>query len=53
MLDFGAGQKDYATRLKKDGYRIDAIEFFHRKDGADVIDEKEIRQDCADDVDTF
>ena len=48
VLDFGAGQKDYATRLKKEGYRIDAIEFFHRKDGADVIDEKEIRQDCAD-----
>ena len=48
VLDFGAGQKDYATRLKKEGYLIDAIEFFHRKDGADVIDEKEIRQDCAD-----
>lgn len=47
VLDFGAGQKDYASRLKKDGYRIDAIEFFHRKDGADVIDEKEIRQDCS------
>ena len=28
VLDFGAGQKDYATRLKKDGYLIDAIEFF-------------------------
>ena len=48
MLDFGAGQKDYAVRLKKEGYLIDAIEFFHRKDGADIIDEKEIRQDCAD-----
>lgn len=48
VLDFGAGQKDYATRMKKEGYLIDAIEFFHRKDGADVIDEKEIRQDCAD-----
>ena len=47
ILDFGAGQKDYATILKKKGYLIDAIEFFHRKDGADIIDEKEIRQDCA------
>ena len=46
ILDFGAGQKDYATMLKNKGYRIDAIEFFHRKDGADVIDEREIRQDC-------
>lgn len=48
VLDFGAGQKDYATMLKKQGYNIDAIEFFHRKDGKDIIDEKEIRQDCAD-----
>lgn len=48
ILDFGAGQKDYATMLQKKGYRIDAIEFFHRKDGADIIDEKEIRQDCKD-----
>ena len=40
ILDFGAGQKDYATILKKKGYLIDAIEFFHRKDGADIIDEK-------------
>ena len=47
VLDFGAGQKDYATMLQKKGYRIDAIEFFHRKDGADIIDEREIRQDCA------
>lgn len=47
ILDFGAGQKDYATMLKKKGYLIDAIEFFHRKDGIDIIDEKEIRQDCA------
>lgn len=46
VLDFGAGQKDYAIMLKKKGYHIDAIEFFHRKDGADIIDEKEIRQDC-------
>ena len=46
ILDFGAGQKDYATMLQKKGYMIDAIEFFHRKDGADIIDEKEIRQDC-------
>lgn len=48
VLDFGAGQKDYATMLRKKGYHIDAIEFFHRKDGEDIIDEKEIRQDCAD-----
>lgn len=47
ILDFGAGQKDYATMLKAKGYHIDAIEFFHRKDSEDVIDEKEIRQDCS------
>lgn len=45
-LDFGAGQKDYATMLAKKGYKIDAIEFFHRKDHADVIDVAEIRKDC-------
>ena len=48
ILDFGAGQKDYAIFLKKRGYNIDAIEFFHRKDNIDAIDEKEIRRDCAD-----
>lgn len=48
ILDFGAGQKDYAIFLKKRGYYIDAIEFFHRKDNIDAIDEKEIRRDCAD-----
>lgn len=48
ILDFGAGQKDYATMLKGNGYHIDAIEFYHRKDGEDIIDEREIRQDCAD-----
>lgn len=48
VLDFGAGQKDYAMSLRKKGYHIDAIEFFHRKAGVDIIDEKEIRQDCAD-----
>ena len=47
ILDFGAGQKDYATMLKKKGFHIDAIEFFHRKDGADIIDEAEIRKDCS------
>lgn len=48
ILDFGAGQKDYATMLKGNGYHIDAIEFYHRKDGEDIIDEREIRHDCAD-----
>lgn len=47
VLDFGAGQKDYATMLQNKGYCIDAIEFFHRKDKEDIIDEKEIRMDCA------
>lgn len=46
ILDFGAGQKDYAMMLKSNGYNIDAIEFFHRKDNEDIIDEREIRQDC-------
>lgn len=46
ILDFGAGQKDYAMMLKKKGYQIDAIEFFHRKDSVDAIDEQEIREDC-------
>lgn len=45
ILDFGAGHKDYATKLKSNGYDIDAIEFYHRKVGSNYIDEKEIRQD--------
>lgn len=47
ILDFGAGQKDYAIYLRKKGYKIDAIEFFHRQDNVDAIDEKEIRDDNA------
>lgn len=47
ILDFGAGHKDYATKLKKQGYNIEAIEFYHRKEGSNYIDEKEIRRDFA------
>lgn len=47
ILDFGAGQKDYAIYLRKKGYKVDAIEFFHRQDNVDAIDEKEVREDNA------
>lgn len=47
VLDFGAGHKDYATKLARMGYKIDAIEFYHRRKGSNLIDEKEIRKDFA------
>ena len=47
VLDFGAGHKDYATKLARLGYKIDAIEFYHRREGSNFIDEKEIRKDFA------
>jgi ParB family chromosome partitioning protein len=47
VLDFGAGHKDYATKLARMGYKIDAIEFYHRREGSNLIDEKEIRKDFA------
>ncbi len=45
ILDFGAGQKDYAKMLNEKGYNIHAIEFFHRKPGKDSIWVDEIRRD--------
>ena len=45
ILDFGAGQKDYAKMLDAKGYNIHAIEFFHRKPGKDSIWVDRIRRD--------
>ena len=45
ILDFGAGQKDYAKMLNAKGYNIHAIEFFHRKPGKDSIWVDQIRRD--------
>lgn len=45
ILDFGAGQRDYAKMLDKKGYRIHTIEFFLRKPGNDTIWTDEIRRD--------
>lgn len=45
ILDFGAGQRDYAKMLDGKGYRIHAIEFFLRKPGQDIIWTDEIRRD--------
>ena len=38
ILDFGAGQKDYATRLKKQGFNITAIEPYYQRPGTNEID---------------
>ena len=45
ILDFGAGQRDYAKMLDEKGYRIHTIEFFLRKPGNDTIWTDEIRKD--------
>lgn len=45
ILDFGAGQKDYAKMLDAKGFNIHPIEFFHRKPGKDSIWTDEIRRD--------
>lgn len=34
VLDFGCGQADYVRAAKKDGYRVQGIEFFYRKGNA-------------------
>ena len=45
VLDFGAGQRDYAKMLTKKGYNIHTLEFFLRKPGQDVIWMEEIERD--------
>jgi ParB family transcriptional regulator, chromosome partitioning protein len=45
VLDFGAGQKDYARMLNKKGYNITALEPYHRKKGENVIDYRQVCQD--------
>ena len=44
VLDFGAGQKDYATRLKKEGYLIDATMSCTRPHSPDVAPSRLSRQ---------
>ena len=38
LLDFGAGQKDYAKMLKSKGYDIIAVDPYHRKGTSNQID---------------
>lgn len=38
ILDFGAGQKDYARRLQRAGYDILAVEPYYQKPGSAAID---------------
>lgn len=45
VLDFGAGQRDYAKMLSKKGYNIHTLEFFLRKPGQEVIWMEEIERD--------
>jgi ParB family chromosome partitioning protein len=45
VLDFGAGQRDYAKFLNEKGYNIYPIEFFLRKQGKDAIWTDEIKSD--------
>jgi len=45
LLDFGAGQRDYAKMLNKKGYSIFPIEFYLRRPGVDVIWMSEIMRD--------
>lgn len=40
ILDFGAGQMDYAKKLKSQGYNIQAVEPYHFKRGSTIIDFK-------------
>lgn len=47
VLDFGAGQKDYAKMLNGQGYKIDAIEFYLRKAKINVIDVDQIEKDFS------
>ncbi len=47
VLDFGAGQRDYAKMLCAKGYRIFTLEFYLRRPGADVIWMDEISRDFA------
>lgn len=52
ILDFGAGQKDYAKMLKKQGYDILAVEPYHLKEGTRTIDvlgnKRDFLQVCED-----
>lgn len=38
ILDFGAGQKDYAFRLMREGYDVIAVEPYYQKPGTNDID---------------
>ncbi len=45
ILDFGAGQRDYAKMLQDNGYKVHTIEFYLRKPGKDIIWVEEINND--------
>lgn len=36
IIDFGAGEYDYAVRMKKAGYNIHPVDPYHKKDGAKI-----------------
>lgn len=38
IIDFGAGQKDYSKKLKKEGYDIIAVDPYHCKENTNEID---------------
>lgn len=45
VLDFGAGQKDYALLLREKGYPVTAVEFFLRKRGGKGFDTQQTQAD--------
>lgn len=45
ILDFGAGQMDYARLLRRRGYEVCAIEFFRRRPGSLEIDLPAVHRD--------
>jgi ParB family chromosome partitioning protein len=45
ILDFGAGQKDYVSKLSREGRDIRGLEFYHRKPGTMEIDLATVHRD--------
>ena len=48
ILDFGAGKKEYATRLKEQGYKIKAYEPHLKKAGTEKLDVRQVVKDIID-----
>jgi ParB family chromosome partitioning protein len=45
VIDFGAGQQDYARRLRAQGFDVLAVEFYLRRPGSMTLDMPRIRRD--------